>query len=126
MNKDKSINPLFLQDVYSQDGTVNKTKVNVISGNFTPQLADALRMQTGSKVSFDEIEAFWWELYDATQYAELAATIKTTYILIHLQIPEVIDAIMKSKDKKLLELYYYEFLMDIAESKSDYQEDGSE
>ncbi|PWM36166.1 MAG: hypothetical protein DBX46_05065 [Clostridiales bacterium] len=115
-------NILCKQGVYLPDGSVSNTKLNAISGVLTSQLIDNLLELIKDLTVFKGITAFWWELYEASDYSSLGASIKTSYLTAGLVIPEVIDAIFQSNDEALQEVYFYEFLMDTEETCIEYTE----
>ena len=114
---------LLKQDVYLPNGEVNATKVNIIAGTFTPQLVDVIWAASYEINVIDELEQYLWSLHENAQYEILSGVLRALYIVNGLQIPDIVEAILMCDDKRLYEIYFYEFLMDFDELKSDYQEE---
>ena len=122
-SKEELKSVLLEQDVYLPNGEVNAAKVNIIAGTFTPQLVDVIWAASYEINIMDELEQYLWNLHDNAQYEILGGVLRALYIVNGLQISDIVEAILMCDDKRLNEIYFYEFLMDFDELKSDYQEE---
>ncbi|MCL2670736.1 MAG: hypothetical protein FWF10_01710 [Clostridiales bacterium] len=74
----------------------------------------------------EAITSCLWELHEQGKYEAITGALRMLYIAAHIEMPEVIDAILHSGDATLHETHFYEFLSDFDELKYDYEEEKEE
>lgn len=112
---------LMAQEVYMPDGeTPNPTKLNIISGAVIPLLIDAICQERDRIDPIDVTEAYLWELYEKSEYTIIAGILRVLYLLHEIAVPEIVEAILQCGDNTLLEVFFYEFLMDFSDVKLNY------
>ena len=118
---------LMAQEVYMPDGeTPNTTKLNMISGVVIPPLMEAMCQEREDIAPIEAIEAYLWELYERSEYPIIAGVLRVLFLLHEMDVPEILDALLQYDDPALMEVFLYEFLMDISDVKLDYQDDYEE
>ena len=111
----KTRNILYEKGIYLEDGAISTVMINALSGTLTTRFIDDLEETVQNFNTINSIADFWWNLYDHDRYLELAISIETTYKLMGRPVPNIINAILYSNDRALLEVFLYEFLLDIKE-----------
>ena len=86
--------------------------INAVSGTFTSALVDALWNEGHGTEMMKSITACLWEFHEQGKYEAIVGAVRMLYITAQTDMPEVIDAILRSDDDKLHEIYFYEFLSD--------------
>ncbi len=115
---------LMAQEVYMPDGeTPNTTKLNVICGAVIPPLMEAMCQERDSIDSIDVVEAYLWELYEKSEYPTIGGILRVLYLLHEMAVPEIFDVLLQYCDPVLLEVFFYEALVDFSDVKLDCQDD---
>ncbi len=118
---------LMAQEVYMADGeTPNTTKLNIISGAVIPPLTEAMCQERDSIDSIDAVEAYLWELYEKSEYSTIGGILQVLYLLHEMAVPEIFETLLQYGDPVLLEVFFYESLVDFSDVKLDYQDDCAE
>lgn len=63
------------------------------------------------------------DMYEKDMYDELAGAIRILYLTFDVGIPEIVDSILRWKNKKVRDMFFYEFLMDFDDIAGDYEVD---
>lgn len=63
------------------------------------------------------------DMYEKDMYDELAGAIRILYLTFDVGIPEIVDSILRWKNKKVRDMFFYEFLMDFDDIAGNYEVD---
>lgn len=113
VNKDEVRMALIEGRLIEENGTVNTTTVNYISGLYTlPLINEVWDLYLKDVDAMAELQAFLNELYENEQYNIIIGVLKLIYSFCSLIIPDEVQMIFDCGEKELNEVYLYEFLED--------------
>ena len=112
---------LIEKNLIDEAGTVNAFTVNCISGAHTlPLLSEVWGLYQNDLGLMRDLQAFLNEVYKKDQYEILIGILKILYSFSGLLIPDVIQMIFDCAEKKVKELYLYEFIEDFQDIMYDF------
>jgi len=110
----KSQIELFRNGFLNPDGSPNKTKLNIVSGAYTPELAEAVWELTGKdKETIDHMATLFEALFEDGEDTIAYAVIELVYGLLGYNMPDELSDI--AEDPGVLRQFLYEFNCDLAE-----------
>ena len=110
----------------NHEAELSPNLINAVSGTFTSGLVDALWNEGCSNVMMESITTCLWEFHEHEKYDDFSGALRMLYIIAQIDMPDVIDAILRSDDDNLRETYFYEFLSDFEELKYDLADEDDE
>jgi hypothetical protein len=112
-------NRLISHGIINQSGTINKDKINLVSGTVTPPFAEMAWLSSGGDAeTINRLTSILLSMNTSEERASLFRLIQMLYGLLGLKLPTEIS-LMAGNDE-ILEYFLHSFVIDFGEIMGEY------
>jgi hypothetical protein len=113
------LNCLISHGIVNQSGTMNKDKINFISGAVTPPFTEMVWFSSGGDPeTINRLTSILTKMNSPNDYGSLFRLIQMLYGLLGLNLSK--EALLIASNPKALEYFLHSFICDFGESMGDY------
>ena len=109
------------------DESFNDVVFGIISRYFVSEIVDAIWRDEFGMIKLDNARQFLEEQYHNDEYLELAGAIRAMYVMYNVEMPGILDALLRMESVELYDtfigIFIYEFSETIKEHQIIYGED---
>lgn len=117
----KGLNRICRNNTEHNDEYFNDVVLGGISRYYVCAIIDAIWNDENGLVKLENARMFLEDQYIADEYRELAGSIRTLYVMYDVDVPDIIDALMRSESVELLEVFFGLFLFEFSEMINAYR-----
>ena len=103
------------------DERFNDVVFGIISRYFVNEIVDAIWRDEFGLIKLNNARAFLQDQYLNDEYRELAGAIRAMYVMYNVDIPDILDALLRLESVELLDTFFGIFLYEFSEMIKEYR-----